>query len=358
MSDSRATPFATAIGRRPGTVLGALAAICLATSCGSGTGRSAAPATDVLAVVDGRDIHREDVEKAYRRLTQVGSTPSEEEVLTAKLSILNELILQDILVSRAAAMKVEVTEAELEAAFTERKQNLSDDAFQKELAQRGLTAADMKEGLRREMLAQKVIDHEVGSKISVSEQELIDYYNANKSQFNLTETAYHIAQIVITPVREAQLNNRANDDATSPEAAERKARMLMDRLKAGSEFSELAAGYSEDPQSAPRGGDLGFVPASALKQLPPVMRDAVLKATPGGVTKLSAGGAHTLMLLVEKESAGQRDLTAPAVREGIMSTLRGRREQLLRTAFLTVARNDATVVNHFARELVETQGKK
>jgi hypothetical protein len=46
------------------------------------------------------------------------------------------------------------------------------------------------------------------------------------------------------------------------------------------------------------------------------------------------------------------------VREGIMSTLRGRREQLLRTAFLTVARNDATVVNHFARELVETQGKK
>ena len=54
--------------------------------------------------------------------------------MTAKLSLLNELIVQDILVARAAALKVEVTDAELDAAFSDRKKNMAEDAFQKELA--------------------------------------------------------------------------------------------------------------------------------------------------------------------------------------------------------------------------------
>ena len=59
----------------------------------------------------------------------------------------------------------------------------------------------------------------------------------------------------------------------------------------------------------------------------------------------------------ELEAAGQRDLSVAAVRDGITNTLRGRKEQLLRTAYLTAARSDATVANHLARRLIETQGK-
>ena len=61
--------------------------------------------------------------------------------------------------------------------------------------------------------------------------------------------------------------------------------------------------------------------------------------------------------VVAKQGAGQRDLTTPGVRDNITATLRGRREQLLRTAYLEAARNKATVVNHLARQLVESQGK-
>jgi hypothetical protein len=114
--------------------------------------------------------------------------------------------------------------------------------------------------------------------------------------------------------------------------------------------------YSEDPQTAPRGGDLGFVPVSKLKQAPPPLRDAVLKATPGTVNVVSQQGAHTIVLVVAHELAGQRDLSMPAVRENIMGTLRGRKEQLLRAAYLTTVRNDADVVHYLARRLVESQG--
>ena len=72
---------------------------------------------------------------------------------------------------------------------------------------------------------------------------------------------------------------------------------------------------------------------------------------------MSQGGAHTIVLVVAHEQAGQRDLSIPAVRESITGTLRGRREQLLRAAYLTAVRSDAQVVNYLARQLVESQGK-
>ena len=105
----------------------------------------------------------------------------------------------------------------------------------------------MREGLRRELLTQKVIDREVGSKVSVTDQEIGDFYAANRPQFNVAEEAYRLAQIVVTPVRDAQLANRTGDDAATPEAAAAKVQMLMERLKAGASFGDLAVGYSEDP---------------------------------------------------------------------------------------------------------------
>src|SRR6185295_2965470 len=200
---------------------------------------------------------------------------------------------------------------ELDTAYGDAKKNIPDDAFQQELTRRHLTAADMRDGIRRDLLAKKVIDQEIGSKIAVSDQDVTDFFNANRAQFNVAEESYRIAQIVVTPVREAQLANGTGDDATTPQAAAAKVQMLMERLKAGASFQELAMGYSEDPESAPRGGDLGLVPVSRLRQAPPQLRDAVLNKAPGTVNIASAGGAHTLVLVAAHELAGQRDLSTP-----------------------------------------------
>ena len=322
---------------------------------------SAPPATEVpadtWAVVDGRDIKRADVDKAYQRSGNAAQGLAEEEILAAKLSILDDLILQDILIAKAGPLKVEVPDAELDKAFADAKKNIPDEAFQQELTKRGVTAAEMRDGLRRELLTQKVIEHEVGAKITVTSQEVTDFFLANRNQFNLAEEAYHLAQIVVTPVREQQVANRTGDDAATPQAAAEKVKMLMERLKAGENFAELAMGYSEDPETAPRGGDLGLVPMSRLKQAPPQLQAVVLKKTPGTVNVASMGGAHTLVLVVAHEQAGQRDLSTAGVSDRITEALKGRKEQLLRAAYLTAARNDADVVNYLARRLVEGQGK-
>jgi len=338
----------------------ALAASFLAAACKSTPGKPAAPAAvspDTWAVVDGRKITQADVEKAYRRTRDESQNLSAEETLTNELSLLNDLIVQDIVVAKAATMKIEVPPGDIDTAFNNAKKNISDEAFQKELSARKLTAEDMREGVKRELLVQKVLDQEIGSKIAVTDQEVTDFFNANRAQFNVAEEAYHIAQIVVTPVRDQQIQNGTGDDAATPEAATAKVRMLMERLKAGASFRDLAAGYSEDPESAPRGGDLGFVPVSRLKQAPPQLRDAVLNKAPGTVNVASAGGAYTVVMVVAHEPAGQRDLSTPGVKDRISEGLKQRKEQLLRAAYLTSLRNDVVVVNYLAKRLVDTKGQ-
>jgi peptidyl-prolyl cis-trans isomerase SurA len=335
----------------------------VALACGIGACRAtpAAPAAavspDTWAVVDGRAITRNDVEKAYRRTRDASQTISDEEALTAKLSLLNELIVQDILLAKATALKLQIPQSDLDAAYANASKNISPEAYQQELKQRNLTADDMRDNIRRQLLAQKVIEQEVGSKIGVTDQEVTDFFSANRAQFNVAEESYRIAQIVVTPVRDPQLANGTGDDAATPQAAASKAQMLMERLKAGAPFGDLAAGYSEDPESAPRGGDLGLVPVSRLRQAPPPLRDAVVGKEQGTVSLVNLNGTYTIVLVIAHELAGQRDPSMPPVRQRITDTIRARKEQLLRSAYLTNVRGDATVVNYLARRLVESQGK-
>jgi peptidyl-prolyl cis-trans isomerase SurA len=351
----------TVVSRANRRVVAALAAVALLASACRST-PSAPPAravpADTWATVDGRDITREQVEKEFRRLRPGSETLSEAETLVAKLGVLEDLIVEQIILARAPALNVALPDTELDAAYAAAKKEVSDEAFQKELTSRNLTAADMRDGLRRELLGRKVMEKEIASKITVTDQEIADYFNANRAQFNLPEDAYHLAQIIVTPVREPQPANRTGDDATTPQAAAAKVGMLMERLKAGAPFADLARDYSEDPASAQRGGDLGLVPLSQIKKAPPLLRQAAMTTSTGAARVVNEGGVLTIVFIVAREAAGQRDLSTPGVRDRIGAGLRAEREQVLRAAYLAASRADADVTNYLARRLVDSAGKR
>jgi peptidyl-prolyl cis-trans isomerase SurA len=351
-------PSSIPIAHRSHAAVLAALLITLVGACRSGGPEPATSVSpDTWAVVDGREIRRDVVERAFRRVRDVSQPLSTEEELTAKLNLLNDVIVQDLLLAKARTLKIEVSQSELDTAYANARKDIPEQAFQEELRRRNLTAEDMREGLRQELLTNKVLEQEVVAKVTVTDQEVTDFFNANRAQFNVAEESYHIAQIVVTPMRDEQLTNGTGDDATTEQAASAKVQMLMERLKGGASFRDLAVAYSEDPESAPRGGDLGFLPVSRLQQAPPPLRDAVLNKAPGSVNVANTGGAYTLVLVVAREPAGQRDLSMPGVKERTSETLRARKEQLLRTAYLTALRTDADVTNHLARRLVEGQGK-
>jgi peptidyl-prolyl cis-trans isomerase SurA len=309
------------------------------------------------AVVNGREIARDDVDKAYRRTDRGAQPQAEDEAFAAKLALLDDLIAQDIFLAKARELKVDVPASELDTAYAEARKNIPEEAFNQELARRSLTAADMREALRRDLTVQKLFAREVSSKVSVTDQEIAAFYEANRSQFNRTEDAYRVAQIVVTPVAEEQVTNRTGSDARTIQESVAKIRMIMDKLKAGAQFGEVAADYSEDPQTAPRGGDLGFLPVSVVQKSPPQLRDAVLAAKPGTAKAIGDSRGFLVVLVLGKDPAGQKDLSTPGVKDAIGQSLKARREQLLRSAYINSLRNGAVVENLIAKRIVESQGK-
>ena len=336
-----------------------LVILALAIVAGACRSTPAAPpvSANAWAVVNAREITRDDVDKAYRRTDQSAQPLGEDEAFAAKLALLDDLIAQELFLAKARDLKIDITESELDTAFAEARKNIPEETFKQELAKRYLTAADMREGLRRELLVQKLFAREVSSKVSVTDPEISAFYEANKSQFNRTEDAYRVAQIVVTPARENQVTNRTGSDATTALESVTKIRMIMDKLKGGAQFSEVAADFSEDPQSAPRGGDLGFIPLSVVQKYPPRLRDAVLNANPGSAKAIGDGNGFVIVLVLGKDSAGQKDLGTPGVKDAISQSLKSRREQLLRSAYINALRNGAVIENLIAKRVVESQGK-
>src|ERR1700761_3817119 len=314
---------------------------------------------DVWATVNGQEIKRADVDKYYRtRVNPEGQEPSQEEALSLKLNVLDELINNEILLERAKKLNLEASDGEVEDKFTELKSPYTEEEFQRQLKDRNVSVNDLKSDLRRQLSITKLLNREVVAKISITDQDVADFYNANKAQFNVAEPQYRIAQIVVTPRKEPQIRNRKNDDATNDTEAQRKVKMFMDRLNSVADFSQLAMADSEDMNSAATGGDLGYVPESALNQSDPALKKIVLELKPGQVSApIQLKDGVRILKLITRESPGLRGLADPSVQQTIRDTLRNRKEQLLRSAYLAIARDDARVRNYLAEQVVEASGK-
>ncbi len=316
-------------------------------------------APDVWAVVNGTEIKRDDVEKYYRsQVNPEAQKPTQEDSLSLKLNVVEQLINNEILLERAKKLNLQASDGEVEDKFTELKSPFTEDEFQRQLKARGMSVDDLKRDLRRQLSIQKLLNREVAAKITITDQDVVDFYNTNLNQFNVAEPQYRISQIVITPRKDVQIRNRKNDDATNEAEAQRKAKMIMDKLNSGADFAQLAMDYSEDVNTAANGGDLGYIPESSLNQADPALKKLVMSLKPGQVSQpIVLKDSIRILKLVAREAAGQRGINDPQVQQTIRDTLRDRKEQLLRAAYLAVARDEAKVTNYLAEQVVETAGK-
>src|ERR1700692_2572031 len=325
----------------------------------AGCQKQSQPSEGVWAVVNGQDITRAEVDKYYRtQLNPDAPEPSQDEALSLKLNILDELVNNQILLGRAKKMGLEAADGEVEDKFTEFKSPYTEDEFQRQLKGRGYTVDDLKGDILQQLSIQKVINREVVAKINVTDQDVQDFYNQNRAQFNVTEPQYRIAQIVVTPHKDPGLRNRKNDDATTDAEARRKAAALEAQLGNGADFAQIAMDYSEDPASAGSGGDLGYVPESSLSQSDPALKKVVMSLKAGQISGVIVlRDSYRILKLVAKEAPGQRDLNDPTVQQSIRDNIHNRKEQLLRAAYLAIARNNAKITNYLAQQEVESAGK-
>lgn len=318
---------------------------------------------DVMATVNGKEITRAELEKYYK--STVGDTPQEpskEQADIVRLNILRQLIDNEIIQQRAAKLNLAASDEDVNAKLTEAKAPYTQEEFDKQLKQRNLTLDDVKREIRRELTKTKLLNKEIESKINITDAEITNYYNSNKSEFNLIEPRYRLSQIVVTgtpPVQGASLPPRK---APNEAEARKEIQTIHSRLENGDDFSQLASQFSENPNSAPNGGDMGFWTETQLRSDPEVY-NAINKLRPGQITDSipmydNPGPSHKIVgyaiyKLMNREGAGQRELNDPRVQQSIRQDLRERKAQLLQTAYLEMLHNQATVRNYLAEQILK-----
>jgi peptidyl-prolyl cis-trans isomerase SurA len=341
---------------RRSIALAALAALLLLFALGCNGPKGG---VGVMATVNGRKIDRAEVDKYYNNQTAgTPQKPGEEQGDSLRLSILKELIDNEILMQRAEKLGLLATDDEVNSKLAEIKAPFSQEEFDKRLKQKGLTLDDFKRDLRRSITVDKVLNKEVTSKINISDNDITSYYNQHKAEFNLVEPQFHLAQILVTTEPNPQIKspNKAQNEAD----ARKKIQMVENRLDSGDDFATVAMAFSEQPETAQNGGDLGFVPESSLKG-DHIAYDAVGKLKPGQYTPVIPVGdpnshqlfGYRVVKLISKESSGQRELQDPRVQQAIREQLRDRREQLLKAAYYDVIHDEAKIENFFAEDILK-----
>lgn len=323
----------------------------------------------VVATVNGHPILQTDLDKVYNQ--QIASNPqaqssSTDQADALRLNILHQLIVEEIVQQRAQKLGLTATDAEVDAKLTEIKAPYTEEQFRQKLQQSGQTQDSLRRTLRRSLTFEKLLNKEINSRITITDADVTNWFNQHKAEYNLIEPQYHLAQIQVTDQPAGQVNNLQNNKAAGDEDARKKIQALKNRIDAGTDFGALAVQFSENPNTAPNGGDMGFIYESQMKQATdPQTYAAITKLKPGQTTDIlplldaqnHKPAGYAIYKLISKEPAGQRDLSDPRVQQAIRTQLHDSRANLLKSAYFEILTDEAKVRNFYAEQVFKETAK-
>ncbi|WP_368489145.1 peptidylprolyl isomerase [Clostridium sp. BJN0013] len=218
-------------------------------------------ANSTVAEVNGEKITRSDLDKdpnTMQLISQVkqqyGENYKENEdavntVKTQKEQILDDLITNKVIAQKAKELKLLPDETKLKSDMETqiaqlKKQNFNDDAeqFNTALKAQGFTEESFKTMFLSQLRTQQTLENvteSIAKNIKITDKEIEDYYNSNKSKFTEQPNKMHLAHILV----------KTEDEA----------KKVKKRLDDGEDFAKVAKEVSQDAATKDNGGDLGDV---------------------------------------------------------------------------------------------------
>lgn len=312
----------------------------------------------VAATVNGRNIMLSEVERQVNQ--QAGgntSTLNQLQMAQARLQVLSGLIQREVLYQRAEREKVLPTETQIEGAIATQKQNsgMTAEDFDKSLKAQNMSIETLREEAKK-TLAIAALQDKYNGKINISDREVEEYYNANKQLFK-RERGVALAMIVVDPADNSSTG--ITDDAKNEADAKLKIDNIYQQLQGKADFATVARAKSEEINSLRMGGDVGFATEEDLRNnnFPPDLVSQFLGPMQVGdytqPVRFGISGKWYIFKLAEKRLATENlTLESQGVRQEITQGLTNQRKQLLNTALLETAINDAKIVNHLAANML------
>ena len=243
-------------------------------------------------------------------------------IVSFKKNILNQLIDYELLYQQAQKDKVKISNDEIDLEIYKIKDNFSStEEFDEALTANNITLVRLKGDIERQLMINSVLQ-ETRNQVSISDEELLEYYNQNKESL-LEPEQVHARHILVETEEEANI--------------------LLLQLKEGlTDFAELAKEKSIGP-SAPSGGDLGFFTRG---QMVKEFEDAAFALQPGGISEAvqTQFGYHIIKCEEKKEEYSP---TFEEAKERISNTLSSQRENEAISVLISRLREEAAIVYNY-----------
>jgi peptidyl-prolyl cis-trans isomerase SurA len=254
----------------------------------------------VVAIVNADVVTLYELNTRMTELT--GMTPeafkrkSESQYVETRRKILERLIEEKIAREKIKEMKITVSDKEVDAVIerVKKENKLTQEGLIAALKEQGQSFDEYRKMLKIELERARLINTEVKSKIIIREEELKEYYDEHKDEFN-TKGKVRLAMIFLKQADPA--------DPAESRALKEKADRIVQKIKAGEDFAKLAKQYSNGP-GANEGGDLGVFKISELN---PEMAQDIKDLSSGevGVPIVGPSGIQ-IIKVVEKDSGGEK----------------------------------------------------
>ena len=261
-------------------------------------------------------------------------------------SVLDYEVTYQIVVQEAAALKISVTDQDVQTQIDQIKtQSFGGDQtkFDAALKQQNMTLDQLKESTKETLLLQKAYDEETQSlsDSNVTQAEIQSYYDANKSNYYTPETR-DVRHILIAPVPPTTTSSTdsttSSSDTTTtvaPTAAQWAALATAQKVRAdlvaGADWKTEAATYSDDTGTKDVGGELGSI---SQGEMVAEFDTAAFSLKQGDISQpvKSAYGYHVIQ--VESITPAKQS-TVDEAKSDIVSTLLGNKKDAMWEAWVT-----------------------
>ena len=248
---------------------------------------------EVVARVNGESITGKDLDDAVRAIAgRAGPIPPDERDRVYR-GVLDNMIGYRLMIQEAKARKITVADADVDAQVAQiRAQFPSEAQFQQALTAQSTTLEAVRNDARDGMSADKLVETEIAGKVAVKPEAVTDFYQKNQDKFQQGPRVRASHILIGIP---------QNADAATKQGAKAKADALLKDLKAGKDFAATAKANSQDPGSAPNGGDLGYFEQG---QMVPPFEQAAFALKPGEMSEVveTQFGYHIIKVADKQDS--------------------------------------------------------
>jgi peptidyl-prolyl cis-trans isomerase SurA len=315
-----------------------------ADTAGKGDVKSGTVVEEIIGRINNHIITRTEFDRSEQQVQQEGEQQNAppQEIADKQKNVLRDLVDQQLLLQKGDDLGI-TAETDLVKRLDEiRKQmNLSTmDDLAKAAQAQGVSYEEFKENLRENIITQKVIQQEVGSKIIITPAEIQKYYTDHRADMEQPEQV-RLSEILVStqpsPTEDPKTAASITDEQRVA-TAQAKANQLYDQIEKGAKFDDVARKDSDGPTAA-QGGDLGYFKRGTLAR---ELEDTTFGMKAGDVTKpIRTKQGFVILKVTEHEQAG-----VPPEKEvegKIQDTIYMQKLQPALRAFLTKLREDAYI---------------